>query len=155
MSKALKIGFLDDLDMRHLALITPRNQRAELNLLHFYNGESLVAHMTKEKERFDLLFLDHDLAPSHYPEWDKTYREKSRNQEEGGKHFMNGKEVCHFLGTLPAELRPLTIVVHSQNHQASPHMEAILKGHRYAVLMVPFSFDKDYLKACIERSLAA
>ena len=80
--------------------------------------------------RFDVAFLDHDLAD--YGPYDMY----------GHRDEYTGQHVATFIAAMPAEFRPDAVVIHSWNPDGAKAMERILKQAGVKCSRKPFEFKK-------------
>lgn len=129
----MQILFLDDDDLRHRLF-----RRSLVGSPHAITPvknakEAIQALQTR---RFDLVFLDHDLADQHYV----TLQQASAGlwgASMGGE--ATGYEVARFIAeVLAADLRPRQLVVHSMNPEGSKRMVAALEGAGLEVHKITF-----------------
>ncbi len=114
----LKILFLDDMEERH---VKARQKFIGHDLTAVYNAAAAITAMTQQ--RFDVVCLDHDLAPEHYQEH-LTGRAVTLQG--------SGTEVADFMAnTLPTDFRPGQVILHSLNGYARNRMETILVNAQY------------------------
>ena len=100
---------LDDDDIRH-DLFT---QFFQEKCVHAYSFSEFKTKFHKNK--YVLVFLDHDLGDLRKPELNEL------NQE------YTGKDVALFLKNLPLNEQPPRVVIHSTNNEGSQEMLNILK----------------------------
>lgn len=86
-----------------------------------------------QEQRWDLVFLDHDLCPEAWLEQEGDF------VREQIPEFYTGQDAASFLWTLAPDKRPPRVVIHSWNHQGAEEMERILKPVIEHVKRVEFS----------------
>lgn len=125
----MRVLFLDDDDDRHRAF--QRNAIGhELVAVYSYDAaaEVLAKLVAGEIERFEQMFLDHDLS------WNAAMGAPLA-EEKTGRH------VAELVAALPIEKRPDHVVIHSFNDAGARAMHRILydAGFRGRVLRSPFN----------------
>lgn len=119
-----RILVLDDLKPRHdgFARLFP-----DWDFTNCYTHDSAVGQMLVG-ERFDALFLDHDLAEGKAKEF-ANYVAGFNDQK---RRYLNGQDFCLTLRTLMGKFDtektlPSRILIHSWNAWGAEQMEALLK----------------------------
>ena len=96
-------------------------------------------HALRENPRYDLVFLDHDLAED-YSVVPAVWGE-------------DGRTVARFIAAMPAEKRPAMAHIHSSNWGGASEMEAILTAAGVRVARAEFPHGcKDAIGAIAARS---
>lgn len=128
----MKVLFVDDMEMRHSEFdrqILEMGLNGEWEIWRAYDGERGLKLIKEQK--FDVMFLDHDLADIHYVEGN------------GGKMVLNdrvsGTELAEAVANLPEEMKPSVVVVHSWNSAGRKRMMSILKNHTQLNIQEMFS----------------
>lgn len=112
----MRILILDDDDMRHNYF---RRELANHEVVHAHTYDEACDALSSQ-DRFDTVFLDHDLNFEQYRSVQKC--------DDGYEVELDGKDAAHYLvGRVPQEKRPGQIVVHSWNETGAREMVAILK----------------------------
>lgn len=130
----MKILILDDDEVRH-----------ERFKIHLFNFEVVHAHTYDQflelvgKERFDAIFLDHDLE----------FEEKAATVIES--RYANGMDAARHVAALPEKLRPELVVVHSWNMYAASRMMDVLLEAKY--VSVRWVFESHELPARLWKML--
>lgn len=119
------ILFLDDAAARHdgFAAMTAGHL-----IRHVYTFRDACDAL--EAERFDVAYLDHDL---------NAFGPHSVEPGMYGEQELTGADVARFIAQMPAEKRPLSVVVHSWNPDGARRMVAILRDADVPVVYQPFS----------------
>jgi len=113
----MRILFLDDNTNRHEYFEYAMLSNAkEHEVVHVYSAREAIDALINS-ERFDLVHLDHDL---------------------GSEPGNTGQEVAIFISTMPDQMMPLKIVIHSSNHVGAERMGAQLDSHS-DVQIAPFN----------------
>ena len=110
--------FLDDTKERH-EHFDKICQNLNVDVWHYYNASQAIRSL--EKQKFDCVFLDHDL-------------------EDTGRD--TGQVMADFIALhILFETRPSNVVIHSWNPEGALAMENVLKDNGFDnVKRVPFSF---------------
>src|SRR3954467_10883234 len=111
----MRVLVLDDDNNRH---VTFRRNLIGHDVVHVHTYDEAVAALAGE--RFDVMFLDHDLN------LEGVHRSVRRDEETGVEWEMNGAHVAHVIAELPSEKRPDEVFVHSYNPDGASNMIAIL-----------------------------
>lgn len=115
----MKILFLDDDPARHryFRLMSEPS-------VHAFTAVKSAQEAIQTLEsagKFDLVFLDHDLAEEHYSMlW-------SGQAGYPGGAKGTGRDVSRFISMMAVDLRPTTVVVHSMNPDGAKAMLADLR----------------------------
>lgn len=118
----MRILVLDDIETRH-EVIGKMLKRRGHEVVHVYTYDDAVNAL--QGERFDEMFLDHDLecyVPSMY-----------------GSRELTGTEVARSVACLPKEKQPTRVTVHSWNDAGAKRMRSILQEQGIHVDLRPFS----------------
>lgn len=124
----MKILFLDDMSSRHD--VARARKRPGTTISHVYSAEEAIELL--KTERFEVVSLDHDLAPEHY--------KHLRGPLPPGS-AQTGMAVAEFIATLPREQHPSMAVVHSWNEWKGPKMVEVLKRAGIRALYEPFDMN--------------
>lgn len=115
----MRILFLDDDRNRFLEfseLILELRKKGEIGEvdIKWALQAKMAKHFLEEIPRFDVAFLDHDLAPAHYEGTISDLEE-------------DGKDVARAIAAMPEAERPWHCHVHSWNYGGAKEMETILE----------------------------
>lgn len=124
----MKILFLDDMSSRHD--VAKARKRAGSEITHVYTAEEAIEAL--KGTTFDIVSLDHDLAPEHY---------KHLRGELPPGSAATGMVVAEFIAKLPREQRPGFAVVHSWNEWKGPKMVEVLKRAGIDAQYEPFDMN--------------
>lgn len=122
--------FLDDMKERHdrFDAMTEGHE-----VWHAWDAKQAIDRLGERV--YDVAFLDHDLADMHY----EDYHAKRESVPNG-----TGQEVAQFIAQMPADKRPLHVLVHSWNPIGATAIERILRAAGVPVTMSTFgSFTVD------------
>lgn len=128
---AIRVLFLDDMAERHLSFETQANAHGLTPYWPVETGEHAIEQL-KSSERFDVVFLDHDLASDQYIEHVSGILAPRTGME------MSGTEVAEAIAALPKEKRPGVAIIHSWNRYGAARMARILSDAGIRVLQMPF-----------------
>jgi len=108
----MRVLVLDDDESRH--------RRFALNLIghevaHVYSYDELAEAVEEADEKFEVMYLDHDLCEDHY---------RGASSEDCG--VEDGRDAARHIARLPPERRPNLVFVHSMNHSGAKEMVSIL-----------------------------
>jgi CheY-like chemotaxis protein len=109
---AMEILILDDDQVRHdwfRSAFAAENHRSVLSY-----GDAIVA---LKAQRYDVIFLDHDL-----------------NEEE----FTGADVACYIANEMPEEMRPKMVWIHSMNPVGASNIESIIRKAGIKTRRVPF-----------------
>ena len=115
----MRVLFLDDDEVRHKLVLRYTDRCVHVTTAKEAN-EKLSA------ERFDLVFLDHDLSRDHY----------SSTQDHTGTG--TGFDVAKHLAALPQALHPDHVIVHSMHPVGAERMRCALQGAGIRVSLMMF-----------------
>ena len=115
----MRILVLDDLDVRHDGF---DRRFKDDKIDHAYTVEEAVYYLCAYK--YDLVQLDHDLAPEHYV--------------GGDSKEPTGFDVAVFISEMSADFRPTQVIIHSWNPVGAERMKLQLHGLGMFVSCRPF-----------------
>lgn len=121
-----KVLFLDDDKIRHELFIL-NNNKPGVEIQQCWTATSAIKCLM-DMPKFDVIFLDHDLAESHY---------NGKGYEKAG----TGMDVVDYLCTVEEDKRPDTVIIHSWNIGRAIEMEKRLLSvgfKSYKCFRVPF-----------------
>jgi hypothetical protein len=125
MTEALKVLVLDDLPARHDTL---RNRHRQSSVTHCFCLQSAIWHV--QRERFDVLQLDHDLE-DYEQRW---------TCEDGHSELAyverTGMDFAVWLAKNPPVVLP-KIIIHSANPLGAQAMERVLRAAGFDVTKNP------------------
>lgn len=101
---------LDDEDIRHETFDMVLDEH---DLVHVFTVDQAIFELTHRK--FDAVFLDHDL-----------------------RMLKTGLDVADFMCSMPNELRPDLVVIHSLNPVGAQAMAMVLEQAKFNVMKMPF-----------------
>jgi CheY-like chemotaxis protein len=110
----MKILILDDDDFRHAYFVDQLGEKHDVTITHTYD-ECIAALALK---KFDCVLLDHDLNNFSY---------ESIIQGPECDLEANGMDVCRFLISMPRNMWPRQVIVHSKNTQCGNNMASELR----------------------------
>jgi CheY-like chemotaxis protein len=122
----MRLLFLDDDPQRHWWFRTLTS--SSYTVYHCYSAHECIEAL-KRLERFDVVYLDHDLDP---------YASMGFDPLE-----PTGQAAAQFIAQLPKEKLPTEIIVHSWNDYGSGRMMSVLKKLPVALRREPFDFSPD------------
>jgi hypothetical protein len=112
----MKILFLDDEEMRHRLV-----RRHTMRFTHVHTAQQAIEAM--QAQRFDVVFLDHDLAPSHYVSLQQA-QAGVWGSELGGQ--PTGYEVVRWMVKQDPATVPAHTIIHSMNPAGADRMVSAL-----------------------------
>jgi CheY-like chemotaxis protein len=121
--------FLDDMPRRHerFAVLT---QDLPVQVEFVWDFDSCIAAL-KTQDRFDTVFLDHDL---------NDFNAQSVVQDMYGAKELTGYDLCCWIvRQLPQDHRPSQIIVHSHNPVGAQRMIGVLRDAGMQAKALPFS----------------
>lgn len=144
----MKLLFVDDMETRHRwikQVVLEQELNSKVDLYHAYSARA--ANHWLEKERFDVVSLDHDMLDEHYAAY-----HVERELEKAGPDGLSmneavdvfrsvqdrleqmyrdgtGAEVAAKVASLEPPLRPDLVVLHSWNPTGVQRMAGILRPY--------------------------
>ena len=115
-----KIFFLDDDAERHKRF---KMDRIGMDITAVWNYADACAALAKTK--FDIAYLDHDLS-------ELAAAGRPAKDEKTGTH------VAEFIATLPDDMKPKFVILHSFNDAGRRRMAAILDEAGVSCMIAPF-----------------
>jgi hypothetical protein len=115
----MRILVLDDMDVRHDGFV---RRFKDHKIDHAYTAEEAIHHLNMRK--YDLVCLDHDLAPEHYV--------------DGDTKEPSGFDVAVFMSEMPKDKLPTQVLIHSWNPVGADRMKVQLHGLGMFVTCKPF-----------------
>lgn len=119
----MRILVLDDDEIRHEQF---RDNLKEHSVVHVYTAEEAGEALAKEK--FDLVYLDHDL------------QDFQNNPSGYGVVEQTGMDVARYIARyLAPQKHPSKVIVHSWNVSGGPRMVSVLRDAGISAVYQPFS----------------
>jgi hypothetical protein len=118
----MKILFLDDMESRHIFFLRSfANKKDKFD----WAKNAKEAYELLDKNVYDIVFLDHDLAEDHY-------YGKSGDED-------TGEDVAKYISTLPTADMPKYIIIHTLNPHGGNNMESRLKHVPSTIIRAQFA----------------
>lgn len=115
----MRILVLDDMDVRHDGF---DRRYPDSKIDHAYDVEEAVYFLDTYK--YDVVFLDHDLAPEHYI--------------DGDSKETTGFDAAVHISQMPKDKLPTQVIVHSWNPVGADRMKLQMHGLGIFVACRPF-----------------
>jgi CheY-like chemotaxis protein len=115
----MRVLVLDDDKLRHK--VFQQNLIGNEFVVHAYTVDQAVEWLKKEK--FDVVYLDHDLNDHPNQATSLDYATGGY----GGPRELTGLDVAYFMSRMPKEKHPEYVIVHSYNAGGAANMMAVLK----------------------------
>lgn len=133
----MRILIVDDDMERHAGFDSMLPQHDLVHVKNARDAFKSISSITAD-DKFDAMFLDHDLGELQPPQFIKD------DYGAGGTRELNGNDVARRVAELPAPLRPKYVLIHSWNPSGAENMNATLQGKirnmdvkRYSPTMFP------------------
>ncbi len=120
----MRILVLDDDKNRHKTFA--RNLIGNEHVVHAYTHDEAITALN-EQEKFDVVFLDHDLN-------DCEHKSLDYSSGYGGPVELTGLHVARHVANLPEEKLPRFAIVHSFNPSGAAHMMTVLRTREMTVI---------------------
>ena len=130
---------MDDDPIRHMFFSKKFDDNTKFEVTQVTLVETAMQLLQNEK--WDIVYLDHDMA-DHEP--------LNEIREMYGTHKLTGQTITRFIKSLPKDMHPKEVIVHSWNFDGATKMVQDLESVEILAKHVPFN--PNYIPDAVDRS---